>query len=565
MAGGKQDTRQKMINMMYLVFIAMLALNISKEVLATLGMINDNIDQATQDLFVDSGGKYKKFSDNETIPYYRVAASRTPKIELVAKEYFEYIATLKSTLINSSENGYMIERINEKTKEKDSVMDYQTMDKSQKLDSIFFIGNQYASGGKEFITRFTSFRENMLKQLDSLIIDDIARVEENPDDLNSKPAGFNFSSIENLLAERFEFFDSIPNREGKLLPYLDYHFKGFPLIASLSKLTKIQSDIRYVENKILESMLSTIGENEVGLDTYQTLLETTKSSYFTGQVVDASIVMGKKDSDFRPDREELQINGNPLTRGREYVVEDGVVKLNYVPRTAGNLNLTGKLFFKRDREELSVDVAQQISISTPPKDAIISADRMRKLYVGLPNDLSISIPNVAPNTIRVSTDANHGTIKRDGTKWLAVPNESRIGNEMAIRVSGIVNGDLQSMRPQSFKVKALPPAFGSIIVNGRKITSGEYPSGAIKRGVVTADYGDDFDYDVDVKVTQFQVKIGSSPSRTISSNKLSDVGSSIDAVGSGTEIKIFDIRAEISSLGRPLSVPRVTDFYLTVR
>ena len=43
MAGAKQDTRQKMINMMYLVFIAMLALNISKEVLATLGLINDDI------------------------------------------------------------------------------------------------------------------------------------------------------------------------------------------------------------------------------------------------------------------------------------------------------------------------------------------------------------------------------------------------------------------------------------------------------------------------------------------------------------------------------------------
>ena len=64
MAGAKQDTRQKMINMMYLVFIAMLALNISKEVLATLGLINDNIDQATQDLFVDSEDKYNKFSIN---------------------------------------------------------------------------------------------------------------------------------------------------------------------------------------------------------------------------------------------------------------------------------------------------------------------------------------------------------------------------------------------------------------------------------------------------------------------------------------------------------------------
>ena len=101
----------------------------------------------------------------------------------------------------------------------------------------------------------------------------------------------------------------------------DKNYPLFPLIASLSKFTKVQSDIRYVENKILESLLNTIGENEVGLNTYQTLLEATKPSYFTGEVVDASIVMGKKDSDFRPDREELKINGQLLRRGRDYEVD----------------------------------------------------------------------------------------------------------------------------------------------------------------------------------------------------------------------------------------------------
>jgi len=61
MAGGKLDSRQKMINMMYLVFIAMLALNISKEVLATLGLINDDIAASTRDMISDSNEKYTLF------------------------------------------------------------------------------------------------------------------------------------------------------------------------------------------------------------------------------------------------------------------------------------------------------------------------------------------------------------------------------------------------------------------------------------------------------------------------------------------------------------------------
>ena len=44
MAGGKLTPRQKMINLMYLVFIAMLALNMSKEVLTAFGLMNEKFE-----------------------------------------------------------------------------------------------------------------------------------------------------------------------------------------------------------------------------------------------------------------------------------------------------------------------------------------------------------------------------------------------------------------------------------------------------------------------------------------------------------------------------------------
>ena len=81
MAGAKQDTRQKMINMMYLVFIAMLALNISKEVLATLGLINDDISVSTNDFKTDSNKKYSTLSSNSNNGYYKIAAEYMPQIQ----------------------------------------------------------------------------------------------------------------------------------------------------------------------------------------------------------------------------------------------------------------------------------------------------------------------------------------------------------------------------------------------------------------------------------------------------------------------------------------------------
>ena len=61
MAAGKQDSRQKMINMMYLVFIAMLALNISKEVLATLGILNEDIENSIKSKSEKSNELYSNF------------------------------------------------------------------------------------------------------------------------------------------------------------------------------------------------------------------------------------------------------------------------------------------------------------------------------------------------------------------------------------------------------------------------------------------------------------------------------------------------------------------------
>ena len=63
MAAHKENTRQKMINMMYLVFIAMLALNISKEVLATIGVINEDLSNSTKQFKSDSELIYQKFEE----------------------------------------------------------------------------------------------------------------------------------------------------------------------------------------------------------------------------------------------------------------------------------------------------------------------------------------------------------------------------------------------------------------------------------------------------------------------------------------------------------------------
>ena len=567
MAGAKQDTRQKMINMMYLVFIAMLALNISKEVLATLGLINDDISNATVDLIADSNEKYTTFSNNINNEYYKVAAESTPQIQTVADEYYAYIETIKQQLIQSGENGYRRAREDKTTGVVDTIVDYQTMDKSQYLDELFFVGGTYTEQGTEFVSRFSSFPKQIQTVLDAFVAADLEKDPPTEALPEGEYADFDFSFLTDL-NQRFAYSENVLNREGKFQPYLNYHFEGFPLIASLSKLTKIQSDIRFVENKILENILSTINAHEGGLNKYQTLLESTKSSYYTNEVVDASVVMGKKDSNFKPSRVELSLNDRPLVLGRDFTIAAGGVQLNKKFSAPGSYKLKGKLFFERNNEEQSVDVAQIISVIDKPNDAVISADQMKVVYRGLPNDLSISIPGIPNN--KLSVRATNGKIRRKGNKFLAIPDGDKVGKSMRIFVSGEINGATIDAPGQDFRIKPLPAALGSIDLGSKlgKFNSGEIIREYVPAGTIAAKFPDDFDYNLNVTVKSFNIKVGSRAAIPIKSNRINDsrvIRSYLENASKGDIIFIYNIDAQVRTETQVIDNVKVTDFALTIK
>ena len=569
MAGGKLDSRQKMINMMYLVFIAMLALNISKEVLATLGLINYDIAASTRDMISDSNEKYTLFSNNSTNEYYRLASEITPQIQLIANDYYTYIDGLKKHLMATGENGYKIAREDRKTGVVDSIIDYQTMDKSQYLDEMFFVGDEYSEQGQEYVNRFSSYIPNLQKVLDEFIAADLAK--DPPTDASSfgQYIDFDFSLLADF-KKRFVYDEMVLNREGKYLPYLNYHFEGFPLIASLSKLTKLQSDIRFVENKILENILKTINEHEGGIsaNTYQTLLESSKSSFYTGDLVDASVVMGKKDANFLPSRVELLLNGRAIEEGRDFDIAAGGIKLKKRFSSPGSYKLTGKLFFERNKIEQSVDVAQVISVIDKPNDAVISADQMKVVYRGLPNDLSISIPGIPNN--KLSVRATNGNVRRKGSKFEAIPDGDKVGERMRIFVSGEINGATINAPGQDFRIKPLPPALGSIDLGERlgKKDSGEIQREYVPAGKIAAKFPDDFDYNLNVNVTNFKIKVGSRAAIPINSNRINDsrvIRSYLDNASRGDIVFVYDIEAQVKTETQVINDIKVTDFALTIK
>lgn len=513
MAAEKVNTRQKMINMMYLVFIAMLALNISKEVLGTLGILSEDMEKSTAELKSSIDDLYTTIDLNSNQDYYKIPSEELPKLRDLTDDYWSYIQMLKDSLVSLDKNNYLTNvSVKNEDGEKTEVtmVDYQIMDKSVDLDELFFKGDGNSEKGAEFVSYFSSFKTNVTAVLDSIISRDERTIKSN----------YSFASAISNLESRFNYSDDVLNSDGNYQPWLEYNYQGFPLIASLSKFTKIQSDIRAVEYEILNSLTSKTKDRKLSLDNTDTLLETTQSAYYTNSTVDAAVVVGRTDSSFKPDVVDLKIDGVDLKES-EFSIINGKIVLDKRFSTPGIKNITGFLIFKADGEIDSLGVDQKFYVINKPNDAIVSPLNMQVFYIGLRNEIKVAFPGIADlSSIRVN--GKNGSILKNGSRYFAAPNAGV--SSMDVIVSGRANNEtLNSVL--NFRVEDAPPGRGSIFerVGGKDINyinSSKISKDALLYGTVRGEKPPGFLYDYDINVETFQITVGNLPTRTVQGNKI---------------------------------------------
>ena len=539
--------------MMYLVFIAMLALNIGKEVLATIGILNNDLQSSITELQDSSKEAYGTIQSNANSLDYKIAASKVTEMQDKADDFFNFIQVIKDSLIigeDGEKNKYLKTVTNKETGEEFEVTAYQEMDKSLVLDDMFFEGDLLTVKGKNFLSKYQGFPSTINKILDEIVfLEEESKIARTALDGTKGEDGvfieYNFDSTKSNLKTRFAYSDVVVNSEGTTQNYLNYNFYGFPVVASLAKLTKIQADIRYIENKVLNEIITSISGKGNNFNTFQTLLETSKPVYYTTDIVDAAIVMGKKDEGFKPDKVELFLNGTPLIES-EYFIENGKVVLKKRISSPGTYDLTGTLSKKNaDTQELvSIPVTQKLVIIREPNSAVVSADNMKVFYRGLKNPVSISIPGVASSTILPSS-AN-AKFSRTAKGWAAQPSNPK-AKEMKVSVSGVLNGQRKNFNGGTFRILAPPPGKGSVTGMGKVIeTGGSIGKTLLQNGTITGAKPKDFLYDYSIIVTGFDIKVGNLPVKTVNGNKVranSDAVKDVKSAGKGSAVIISNIKA----------------------
>ena len=141
---------------------------------------------------------------------------------------------------------------------------------------------------------------------------------------------------------------------------------------------------------------------------------------------------------------------------------------------------------------------------------------------------------------------------------------------MRIFVSGEINGSTINAPGQDFRIKPLPPALGSIDLGERlgKFNSGEIIREYVPAGTIAAKFPDDFDYNLNVTVKRFNIKIGSRAAIPINSNRIKDsriIRSYLENASRGDIIFVYNIEAQVKTGTQFIDDIKVTDFALTIK
>ncbi len=407
MAGGnniaRMSPRQRMINLMYIVLTAMLALNVSSDVLNGFNQVHEGLHRTNLNMSAKNEVQfgyleelYKKNPVKAGIWYEKGRKLRTESEAL-----FSTIDSLKRAIARKADGpeGDFNNIINLDDLEAASVT----------------MLNPASNKGKMLRSRVESFRDHVA----SLISDSAKR-----------------EAVRSILST------DVKNKPGTIgaTSWEEKMFDNMPAVAAVTLLTKLQNDIRQAESEALSNLITNIDIGDVRVNELNAYVIPNSNMVMRGGRYTANIVLAAIDTTQRPD---VYVNGSKLANDR------GLLELT--AGAVGNHEYSG--YIEVARGDGSLDrrpFSSSYTVIEPM--ATISPTMMNVLYAGIDNPISISVPGVAMNAVQASM--SNGSLTRTGDHWTARP--GKVGSEAVISVTAQIDGRPLSVGSMTFRVRKLP-------------------------------------------------------------------------------------------------------------
>jgi len=511
MAGGKLTPRQKMINLMYLVFIAMLALNMSKEVLTAFGILNNKIvesNKITDKRNDDSFQQLAQKAQDQPLQYGDKKA-KVDKIRKVCKDFNDYIEAQKTFFTKDlvrDENGNL---------------PFEQMDKGDKLDEAWFPGGEKPGGkGKEFLNKIAQFVTD-IKTIGgaSIAADEMKKIQD-----------------------RFSTAPVHSKTEGKDIEWLNYNYEHFPLIASITKLSQLQSDVKTTESDIISGMFQADLVAAASLTAYQPIVVPEKTAFFQGEAVKGKIILGKFDPNL--------VAKSVIVNGSSVKAEAGQANFSFGAGNVGEHEITGSFNFDENGKVISLPIKGNYVVVPKPNSANISADKMNVVYRGLDNPMTITFAGISADKVNASAPGLSKAGK-PGT-YNMKPGQ---GTEVTISVTGELPDKTKVSDKKVFRIKNIPGPQGAIGGEPGSTKGAKSRLGVSQISAVLPD----FVYDVKFQVTQFTFKVPGQAAIIVNGDRVNaQCNAALARLGRGDQVTIYDIKTKVvgaSGIAPPKCAP----------
>lgn len=451
MAGGKETTRQRMINIMYLVLLAMLALNVSDTILDAFKNINDSLDTSKNNVNTSINQLFSAFENSKlkeeparAQPIYE----RAQKARAAADELNNYIDGLKKEFTQAGdgidpETGDLVNRSN------------------QDIAQNIMINQKKAD---ELKKKINQTREKLIALLDE-----------------NDRAGVSFS---------LEAKDPERKRKGNWQE--TYFGEGTPLTAAMTILTKLQTDTKNAEAEVIKKLFGNMDKAQVNLDQFAAVAVAPTSYVIQGQPYTAEVFLTASDSRSTPD---ITVNGSKLS------VKDGKGIYTGGTGSVGQFTWVGTIRVHGTDGKTKEYKTQPQTYQVAKPSASVSSTKMNVIYAGIPNPFTVSAAGFSLESIKASISA--GSMSGGSGNYMVSVAGSQVGSEVTINVSANNAGKTVNLGAQKFRVKAIPAPIAK--VGGR--IGGDVSSVQLKSETeIEADL-DDFPFDVKFKILRYKLTV----------------------------------------------------------
>lgn len=445
-----------MINLMYVVLMAMLAMNVSNEVLNGFSIVEESLNRTTSNAARENLAIYNDFEQQLKANPQKVQEwyDKAQLVKKMSDSLYNFAAELKQAIAREADG------------KKGDPANLQNKEDLEAATQVMLAPGR--GRGNELKQAIDSYRDGILQMI--------------PDTSKRR-------NIANDLTTEVPVGAATPGKN-----WQEYMFESMPAAAAVTLLSKLQSDVRNAEKEVLHTLVQNIDVKDIRVNALEAFVIPNSQTIVRGDKFSAHIVMAAVDTTQVPD---IYIDNQKVT------LTDNIYER--VCSTTGDFTLAGYLeTVNGNGDKIRRDFEQKYTVVDP--SATVSADLMNMLYAGYNNPISVSVPGVPLNKIQATMTG--GTLTPAGPgKYIARP--TAVGQNATITVTSTNTGRPQQMGQFTFRVRKLPDPTPFITIKDEQGNPNRFKGGGLSKQSLMGIDGigaaiDDGILDITFKVVSFE-------------------------------------------------------------